>query len=127
MRAAARTAIRARSQSRHAIQAIPCKGVYPRAPMRKILLPLLLSTLTFAPAAEAFCCFYVAPGDAPLYADATMVALMRDGTRTALSMSNNYKGPAADFAMVVPVPIVLQKENVKTLKHDIFKKLEQLT
>jgi hypothetical protein len=97
--------------------------------MRKaILSALLLGTLLGSERrADAFCGFYVAPSDAPLYADATMVALMREGTRTALSMSNNYKGPAADFAMVVPVPVVLQKDNVKTLKHDVFKKLEQLT
>jgi len=96
--------------------------------MRKALLgAAFLGVLAVGEPAQAFCGFYVAPSDAPLYADATMVALMREGTRTALSMSNNYKGPAADFAMVVPVPVVLQKENVKTLKHDVFQKLEQLT
>ena len=97
--------------------------------MRRILAAAALSfaTLASAPRADAFCGFYVAPSDAPLYADATMVALMREGNRTALSMSNNYKGPAEDFAMVVPVPVVLQKENVKTLPLDIFKKLESLT
>src|SRR5262245_10881333 len=77
--------------------------------------------------ALGFCGFYVAPNDAPLYNDATQVALMREGTRTALAMSNNYKGPIEDFAMVVPVPVVLQKDNVKTLSHSLFKKLETLT
>src|SRR5687768_9805135 len=86
--------------------------VYPRAmPRKAILAASLLGILSVSEPAQAFCGFYVAPSDAPLYADATMVALMREGTRTALSMSNNYKGPAADFAMVVPVPVVLQKEN----------------
>jgi hypothetical protein len=77
--------------------------------------------------AHAFCGFYVAPNDKPLYNDASMVALMRAGTRTALSMSNTYKGPPEDFAMVVPVPVVLQKENVRTLPLDLFAKLETLT
>ena len=77
--------------------------------------------------AAAFCGFYVAPSDAPLYADATLVALMREGTRTALSMSNNYKGPLADFAMVVPVPVVLNKQDVRTLPPHIFKRLETLS
>jgi hypothetical protein len=100
--------------------------------MRRILaaaagLSSLISVVSSAPRADAFCGFYVAPSDAPLYADATMVALMREGNRTALSMSNNYKGPPEDFAMVVPVPVVLQKENVKTLPLDVFKKLEALT
>ncbi|MGZ5970469.1 MAG: DUF2330 domain-containing protein [Polyangiales bacterium] len=95
--------------------------------MKKLLFPLAVAVGLFAPRADAFCGFYVAPNDAPLYADATMVALMREGTRTVLSMSNNYKGPAADFAMVVPVPVVLHKENVKTLPHDTFKHLEELS
>jgi hypothetical protein len=77
--------------------------------------------------ADAFCGFYVSPGEKPLYNDASFVALMRDGTRTVMSMSNNYKGPAADFAMVVPVPVVLQKENVKTLPKSVFTHLEELS
>ena len=40
---------------------------------------------------------------------------MRDGTRTVLSMQNDYEGPLADFAMVVPVPVVLHEKDVKTL------------
>ena len=37
-----------------------------------------------------------------MFNDATIV-LMRSGTRTVLSMQNNYKGPPTDFAMAVPV------------------------
>ncbi|MFI5297869.1 MAG: DUF2330 domain-containing protein [Polyangiales bacterium] len=97
--------------------------------LRRSLCAFALVGASFALARDsaAFCGFYVAPSDQPLYNDATMVALMRDGTRTVISMSNNYKGPAADFAMVVPVPVVLQKENVKTLPKTIFTKLEQLS
>jgi hypothetical protein len=47
----------------------------------------------YAPgAAQAFCGFYVAGATSNLYANATMVVLMRDGTRTVLSMQNNYQG-----------------------------------
>ena len=80
-----------------------------------------------APApAQAFCGFYVSGADAKLYNNATVVVLMRDGTRTVLSMQNNYQGPAADFAMVVPVPVVLKEENVKTLPASIFDRVDQL-
>ena len=41
-------------------------------------------------------------------------------------MQNNYKGPPAGFAMVVPVPVVLQEENVKTLPHELFALVDQL-
>ncbi len=79
-----------------------------------------------APPAEAFCGFYVSGADAKLYNNATQVVLLREGTRTVLSMQNNYQGPPEDFAMVVPVPVVLQKENVKTLTKELFDHIDQL-
>lgn len=88
--------------------------------------PLALAALTAAPPARAFCGFYVAGADKQLFNNATMVVLMRDGTRTVLSMQNNYQGPPENFAMVVPVPVVLQKENVKTLPPAIFDKIDRL-
>src|SRR4051812_30763982 len=88
------------------------------------LIPVL--TLTAPRAAEAFCGFYVSGADQAMFANATMVVLMRDGTRTVLSMQNNYQGPPSSFAMVVPVPIVLQQENVKTLPRDVFDRVDQL-
>jgi hypothetical protein len=77
--------------------------------------------------ASAFCGFYVSGADAPLTNNATQVVLMREGTRTVLSMQNGYQGPPQDFAMVVPVPVVLQKENVKTLPRDVFDRVDKLT
>jgi len=77
--------------------------------------------------ARAFCGFYVSGADAPLTNNATQVVLMREGTRTVLSMQNNYQGPPQDFAMVVPVPVVLQKENVKTLARDVLDRVDRLT
>ncbi len=84
---------------------------------------LALATPT---AAHAFCGFYVAGGDQKLFNDATQVVLMRMGTRTVLSMQNNYKGPPAAFAMVVPVPVVLHEADVKTLTKDVFAHVEQM-
>ena len=77
--------------------------------------------------AWAFCGFYVAGGEAKLFNDATQVVLMRHGKRVALSMQNSYQGPPQDFAMVVPVPQVLQEENVRTLDKAIFDKIDNLT
>ena len=77
-------------------------------------------------AAHAFCGFYVSGADDALYNNATMVVMMREGTRTVLSMQNNYQGPTKDFAMVVPVPVVLQKKNVKTLPRDVFDAVDRL-
>jgi len=90
-------------------------------------LAAFTGSMVLTQVAHAFCGFYVAPTDKPLYNDASMVALMREGTRTVLSMSNTYQGPPEDFAMVVPVPVVLKKDDVKTLPLDLFGKLETLT
>jgi hypothetical protein len=68
----------------------------------------------------------VSGADASLYNNATMVVMMREGTRTVLSMQNNYQGPPQDFAMIVPVPVVLQEENVKTLPPQIFSRVDKL-
>jgi hypothetical protein len=88
---------------------------------------LCLAGFVAAPrTAAAFCGFYVSGGDAKLYNNATLVVLMRDGTRTVLSMQNNYQGPPKAFAMVVPVPVVLQKADVRTLPPEIFDRVDQL-
>jgi uncharacterized protein (TIGR03382 family) len=85
-----------------------------------------VGALSIPKRAEAFCGFYVSGADAKLFNNATQVVLMREGTRTVLSMQNNYEGPAENFAMVVPVPVILQKENVKTLPKEIFDKVDKL-
>src|SRR5207247_1628647 len=76
--------------------------------------------------ADAFCGFYVTGSDQQLLADATQVVLMRKGTRTVLSMQNNYKGPPEAFAMVIPVPVVLKEPDVKTLPKDVFANIERM-
>jgi hypothetical protein len=76
--------------------------------------------------AEAFCGFYVSGSGENLFNNATQVVMMREGTRTVLAMQNNYQGPPEAFAMVVPVPVILQKENVKTLSKALFEKVDRL-
>ena len=96
--------------------------------MRVRLAILALAATLFTPAAaHAFCGFYVSGAGAEMFNNATQVVLMRSESRTVLSMQNNYQGPPDDFAMVVPVPVVLQKENVKTLPHEIFARIDKLS
>jgi hypothetical protein len=87
---------------------------------------LLASVLAIATPASAFCGFYVSSAGGNLFNDATMVTLMRDGTRTVLGMQNNYRGPPEDFALVIPVPVILQKENVKTLPKGVFERMDAI-
>lgn len=62
--------------------------------------------------ASAFCGFYVAKADGALYNKASRVVVARDGERTVISMASDYRGDPSEFAMVVPVPHVLQKEQI---------------
>ena len=87
------------------------------------MLPLLVHLFS---SGYAFCGFYVSGADGSLYNDATMVVMMRSGTQTVLSMQNTYQGPPEAFAMVVPVPQVLKKKNVKTLDAGIFARVDRL-
>jgi hypothetical protein len=86
-----------------------------------------LAVLLAAAEARAFCGFFVAGGDAKLTNNASQVVLLRKGNRTVMTMSNTYQGPPADFAMVVPVPVVLKKEDVRTLPADVFDHVDSLS
>src|SRR4051812_17763977 len=77
--------------------------------------------------AQAFCGFFVAGSDAKLTNNASQVVLMRKGNRTVMTMSNNYQGPPENFAMVVPVPVVLHKGDVRTLPADVFDRVDSLS
>ena len=77
--------------------------------------------------AQAFCGFFVAGSNAKLTNNASQVVLMRKGNRTVMTMSNTYQGPPENFAMVVPVPVVLHKEDVKTLPADVFDRVDSLS
>src|SRR5213075_217128 len=95
--------------------------------MKRAVIAAVAAVLLSAPGtAGAFCGFYVTGSDQQLVADATQVVLVRKGTRTVLSMQNNYKGPPESFAMVIPVPTVLHDGDVKTLPSEVFKHVEQM-
>jgi hypothetical protein len=74
--------------------------------------------------AQAFCGFFVGKADADLFNDASKVVLARDGNRTTINMLNDYRGPLKEFAMVVPVPVVLQKDDVKTPFRALFERID---
>ena len=94
---------------------------------RGVLWVSLVLTLLAPRLAPAFCGFFVSGADAKLYNNASQVVLLRKGNHTEMSMSNNYQGPPEDFAMVVPVPVVLKKEQVKTLPPHVFSRIDALS
>jgi hypothetical protein len=81
----------------------------------KCLSPILAGSLLAALSAEpaaAFCGFYVAKADTKLYNQASQVAIARDGDRNVMTMSNDFQGQPREFAMVIPVPTVVKREQI---------------
>ena len=75
--------------------------------------------------AAAFCGFYVSKADGTLKNKTSQVILVRDGNRNVVTMYNDFKGNLKDFAMVVPVPVVLNKRDIKVVDQQIFTTLNE--
>ena len=90
--------------------------------MKQTILALGLALA--ASASQAFCGFYVGKADANLFNEASQVIVVRDGEKTVVSMLNDYKGDLKEFAVVVPVPQVLQKGQVNVGEKRIFDRLD---
>jgi hypothetical protein len=83
--------------------------------MKRLLAVTALSAAALlAPAqAQAFCGFYVAKADAKLFNKASKVVVARKGEQTSITMASDYQGDPKEFALVVPVPTVIQKDQIK--------------
>lgn len=78
----------------------------------------LLSALVFgvfSPRAYAFCGTYVGQAGVDLYNGASQIAITRQGSRTTLTLVNDYQGDLSDFALVVPVPEILGPDDVRVV------------
>jgi hypothetical protein len=72
--------------------------------------------------ASAFCGFYVAQADTKLFNKSSKVVLTRNGQQTAITMASDYEGEPSEFALVVPVPSFIKREQIsvvdpKTIDH----------
>jgi hypothetical protein len=74
--------------------------------------------------AWGFCGFYVGKADSKLFNKASQVILARQENRTILTMANDYHGEMKDFALVVPVPVVLQKDQVHVGDPKVLERLD---
>ncbi len=83
--------------------------------------------LVSATKAIAFCGFYVGGADAKLFNKASQVVIARNGDRTILTMANDFQGAVKDFAMVVPVPVAIKREQVHVGKRSAIEKLDSFS
>jgi hypothetical protein len=76
------------------------------------------------PDARAFCGFFVGKADAKLFNKASQVVLVRDEKRTVIGMMNDYEGELSEFALVVPVPVVLEKRQIHIGERELFQRID---
>jgi len=90
----------------------------------KTPLLLLLAAAVLPATASAFCGFYVARADSKLYNQSSQVALVRNGKYTSITMASDYQGDPKEFALVIPVPTVVDKEDVKVVEKALLDHLD---
>ena len=88
---------------------------------------LALAAVAFASNAQAFCGFYVAKAETDLFNQSSKVAMMRDGDRTVITMANDYQGEPEEFAMVIPVPEVITRDQVHISDPALLEHLDAYT
>ena len=87
----------------------------------------LASFALSAPAASAFCGFYVAKADTDLFNDASKVVLVRDDERTVITMASDYRGDVNEFAMVIPVVDIPEREQINVANPGLVDHLDEYT
>src|SRR5437867_6169511 len=84
----------------------------------------LLVVALATPTVLAFCGFYVAKADTKLFNQASQVVLVRHDDKTVITMANDFKGDLKEFAIVVPVPTVLEKGQVRVSDRALIEHLD---
>jgi hypothetical protein len=88
------------------------------------VLIALIFAFTATSEAWAFCGFYVGGADAKLFNEASQVIIAHKDDKTILTMANDFQGAVKDFALVVPVPVAIKREQVNIGSTEIIKKLD---
>ena len=89
-----------------------------------ILVTALLVVALTAPTVLAFCGFYVAKADTKLFNKASQVVLVRHENKTVITMANDFKGDPKEFAIVVPVPTILEKGQIRVADRAVIEHLD---
>ena len=97
--------------------------------LRASLIALLaaITVALSAPAAQAFCGFYVAKADSKLYNKASKVVLAWDAGKTVITMASDYQGDPREFALVVPVPTFIERDQIGVVEPALIDHLDAFT
>ncbi len=97
--------------------------------MIRLLTALAVMAFAGLPGAPAmaFCGFYVASADTSLFNQASKVVLARSGDRTVITMANDFQGDVDEFAVVIPVPTFIEREQIHVTENAIVDHLDAYT
>ena len=74
--------------------------------------------------AAAFCGTYVGSPGVELTNQTSQVIIARQDNRTTLTLANDYQGEATDFAMLIPVPVVMAEDDIRTVSPELFQRFD---
>ena len=92
-----------------------------------ITASVAMVTIAISTTAQAFCGFYVARADTSLFNSASQVVLVRDDDRTVITMANDFQGEVEDFAVVIPVPTFIEREQINVSDRAMVEHLDAYT
>ena len=92
-----------------------------------ITATVAILTIAITTTAQAFCGFYVARADTSLFNQASQVVLVRDDDRTVITMANDFQGDVEDFAVVIPVPTFIEREQINVADRALVEHLDAYT
>ncbi|MGI9221094.1 MAG: DUF2330 domain-containing protein [Woeseiaceae bacterium] len=96
--------------------------------MRTLVFSITVAlTIGISSTAQAFCGFYVAKADTSLFNKASQVVLVRDDDRTVITMANDFQGDVEDFAVVIPVPTFIEREQINVADNALIEHLDAYT
>lgn len=90
--------------------------------MKKLILSVTAIAVSLS--GFAFCGFYVAKADVKLFNKTSQVIIAKNGEKQTVTMSSDFEGDVKDFAMVVPVPVVLEEKDIRVVNRILFDKLD---
>ena len=93
----------------------------------RVALLSIVAWMCAAQTALAFCGFYVTKADTTLFNRASKVVLARDGDRTVVTMANDFEGDPTEFAVVIPVPTLLTRDQIHVGNQAVIDHLDAYT
>jgi hypothetical protein len=94
---------------------------------RSIWITACVASALLADGAAAFCGFYVAKADTKIFNRASQVVMVRDADRTVLTMANDFQGDPTEFAVVIPVPTFIEREQIHVGDKAVIEHLDAYT